>query len=173
MKVISDMQAVAVEAAAAAAEPAAEPMDIDARSRKDNDPIHDVWLECEIDRSLIPPPKSDLSPSDQTQVTTLTAFFQAVPWGAQLPTLTFHVLGAHPSVAHSLIGDQMWKEVWGEKYGRVTAEHMVPYCILNVLKLAVEQRQEVPNTEALEDGRNRWVEAKRSAAARRARGSPY
>ena len=140
---------------------------------RDNDPIHDVWLECEIDKSLIPPPKSDLAPSDQTQVTRLTSFFQAVPWAAQLPTLTFHVLGAHPSMAHSLVGDQMWKDVWGEKSSRVTTEHMVPYCILNVLKLAVEQRQEVPNNESLEEGRNRWAEAKRAAAARRARGSPY
>ena len=107
------------------------------------------------------------------QVTTLTSFFQAVPWGAPLPTLTFHVLGAHPSVVHGLIGDQMWQEVWGEKHNRITTQHMVPYCILNVLKLAVEQRQDVPSAEALEEGRNRWTEAKRAAADRRSRGSPY
>ena len=153
---------------------AAEPQTSEAAAApKDNDPSRDVWLECLIDPKLIPPPNEALPASDQEQITTLAAFFKAVPWGATLPTLTFHVLGIHPSVAHGLVGDQLWQAIWGEKQGRVTTEHMVPYCILNVLKLAVEQGKSVPTEMALEEGRKRWTEAKRAATIRRERGSPY
>ena len=140
---------------------------------EDNEPELDLWRELTPDASLLPNPAGTPTEAEATQLDTLAAFFGAVPWGSPLPALTFHVLGAHPSVVHGLIGDEMWKEAWGEKQGRITNAHMIPYSILNVLKLAVERRQMQPDADALENGKLRWQTAKKEATLRRVRATPY
>ena len=50
---------------------------------------------------------------------------------------------------------------------------MVPYSILNVLNFAVEQTQTQPDDGALEDGKTRWLEARKEAAKRREHGAQY
>ena len=140
----------------------------------DNDPATDLWRELTADISMIPTLPSPMPDSEQKkQVTTLSAFFAAIQWGAPLPAMTFHVLGAHPSVVHGLIGDSMWKECWGDKHARITTQHIIPYSILNVLKFAVERAKATPDTATLENGKARWKEARTEAAKRRERGGPY
>ena len=67
----------------------------------------------------------------------------------------------------------MWNEAWGEKSGRITNEHIIPYSILNVLKLAVERTQTTPDLDTLENGKERWAAAKKEAAKRREHGAQY
>ena len=139
----------------------------------DNDPEKDVWRELTPDINLLPKAEGQLGDNDQKQLDLLAAVFTAVPWGAPMPALTFHVLGAHPSIVHGLIGDHMWKEVWGEKHSRITEAHIVPYSVLEVLKLAVERWKVQPDAETIKCGKERWHEAKTEAAKRRVRNSPY
>ena len=139
----------------------------------DNDPDLDLWREFKADVNLLPTAPTALADTDKAQVTTLAAFFAAIPWGATLPAVTFHVLGAHPSVVHGLIGDSMWQECWGEKHGRITPAHIVPYSLLDVLKFSVERAKATPDSAELEDGKARWHEARKVATERRARGTPY
>ena len=176
------LQLQQLQNAAAGAQPQAAPPTPGAASAQsaaaaaqgeDNEPEVDLWRELTPDASLLPELTGTPSEAEATQLATLAAFFVAVPWGAPLPALTFHVLGAHPSVVHGLIGDEMWKEAWGEKQGRITNAHMIPYSVLNVLKLAVEQRQMQPDADALENGKLRWQTAKKEATLRRVRATPY
>ena len=142
----------------------------------DNDPAADVWLEFTADVSKIPVAPASLAgmkESDRTQVSTLKAFCSAIPWGAPTPAVTFHVIGVHPSVAHGLVGSSMWEECWGEKHGRITTTHIIPYSLFSVLKYAVEQLKDAPDDKTTEEGRNRWTQAKSEAADRRVRGKPY
>ena len=142
----------------------------------DNDPAADVWREFTADVALLPKIPEDLKgmiDADKEQFRLLTAFFAAMPWGAPTPAVTFHVLGAHPSVVHGLVGDTMWEECWGEKHARITNSHIVPFSLIGVLKFAVEQAKATPSTKILEEGKNRWTQAKADATERRKRGSPY
>ena len=139
----------------------------------DNDPLADLWRELAPDVNSLPKPEGAMAASDKKQVDVLSAFFTAVPWGSPLPALTFHVLGAHPSIVHGVIGDKMWQEAWGEKHKRITTTHMVPYSILNVLKLAVERMKILPDADTLADGKARWTAAKEETAKRRQLSTPY
>ena len=67
----------------------------------------------------------------------------------------------------------MWKECWGDKRARITTEHIVPYSVPNVLKVAVQQTNTAPDTATLENGTARWQEARAEAAKRREHGAQY
>ena len=67
----------------------------------------------------------------------------------------------------------MWEECWGEKHGRITTTHIVPYSILNVLKYAVAQTTTQPDATELEEGETRWQQARTDAAKRREHGANY
>ena len=168
MQKIQDLQA----AAATPSAPTEEGSTVDA----DNDPASDVWREFSADISKVPVAPGSLQamePSDKAQVTTLKAFCAAIPWGAPTPAVTFHVLGTHPSIAHGLVGDGIWRDCWGEKHGRITTSHIVPYSLFSILKYAVDQVKETPDAKSVEEGKNRWAQAKTEAAERRVRGKPY
>ena len=171
---IARLTATLREASAAAAALPAEESD-DGQSSADNDPAKDLWREfTAADVTLLPTLPSPMPASEQkSQATMLAAFFKAVPWGSTLPALTFHVLGAHPSVVHGIIGDPLWKDCWGDKHGRITNAHIVPYSILNMLKWAVEQAQLIPDATAMEEGKERWLGARADAAKRRGHGAQY
>ena len=160
-------QAVALEQAAANAPPPA-PADTDA----DNDPASDLWREMKVDLALIPK-LENLAPDVELQLATLAAFFAAVPWGSPLPAITFHVMGAHPSTVHTIVGDHLWREVWKEKADKITNSFMVPFSLVNVLKHAVEAAKVQPTDTVVAEGVARLLEAKKIAANRRQRNSPY
>ena len=160
-------QAVALEQAAANAPPPA-PADTDA----DNDPASDLWREMKVDLALIPK-LENLAPDVELQLATLAAFFAAVPWGSPLPAITFHVMGAHPSTVHTIVGDHLWREVWKEKADKITNSFMVPFSLVNVLKHAVEAAKVQPSDTVVAEGVARLLEAKKIAANRRQRNSPY
>ena len=71
------------------------------------------------------------------------------------------------------MGDSIWQECWGEKHARITTTHIVPYSMISVLKYAVEQLNAAPDAKAMEEGKNRWTQAKTEAAERRRHGTPY
>ena len=160
-------------AAAEAAKQVAAANQLKVATGGDNDPMIDLFREMTPDVNELPDPNGPMLGPDKKQVDTLSAFFSAMPWGSSLPALTFHVLGAHPSIVHGLIGDKMWQETWGEKHERITTMHMVPYSILNVAKLALERMKIQPDVDTLADGKARWMEAGVQTSKRRQLSSPY
>ena len=136
---------------------------------KDNDPLSDLHLDFEANKDSLPTLLGTPTEEQRKQLLTLAAFFAAVPWNAQLPALTFHVLGALPSIIHGLTGDAIWQACWGERHPNITTAHYVPFKLLHVVKWIVEQNQtQQPDTAAQEDGRSRYTTAALEATDRTA-----
>ena len=76
-------------------------------------------------------------------------------------------------MVHTLVGDTMWQECWGERHGRVNHTNMVPFKLSNILKWMTEQASLQMQQDDLADGEARYAAAKNAAESRRTGGSPY
>ena len=137
------------------------------------DPMRDLHLDFKADPQLLPVLSGNPSAEQAKQLGCLQALFTAVPWGAPLPTVDFHNLGAHPAFIHGLLGDAMWVDCWKERQGEVTTDHMVPFKIMNILKWLVERDTKSLEEAQLEAGRDRYTAICEAAAQRAKRDGPY
>jgi len=143
------------------------PKDIDAM-------LDDLHREFDAQQALLPPLVGTPDPEQTATLKNLVALFAAVPWGAQMPAVSFHVLGAQPHFVHSLIGDVMWKDCWKSLHSTITEEVMVPFKMMGVLKHVIESYQ-VQESFATNVAAGEELFGKIMAAARerKARGCPY
>ena len=133
----------------------------------------DLWLNFEAQPTLLPPAVEKLPEDQEKAVNLLASLFMAVPWGSQLPAVHFSALGLPPSMVHTLVGDTMWQECWGERHNRVNSCNMVPYKLLNLLKYVTEQPKLQLGTDELERGQDRYEAVQLEAKRRRKLGSSY
>ena len=103
----------------------------------------------------------------------LAALYIAVPWGALLHALSFEAMGVAPPMVHTLVGDTIWQECWGERHGRVNHANMVPFKLSNILKWITEQSTLQMLKNDLAEGEARYKAVKTAADTRRRNGSPY
>ena len=135
--------------------------------------LDDLWLNFDAKPTLLPK-LQDKPPADQqAALNALAALFMAVPWGAQLPAVNFAAIGAPPSVVHTLVGDTVWQDCWGERQGRINAQNMIPFKMLNILKWITEQALLQLEPIDLERGKVRFLAVQQAAQKRRREGSPY
>ena len=170
---IAQLQEAVRLAEEVAAQPAAAPAagQPNTQPATGSDPA-DLWLTFQADVQLLP----QLVPADEEGKTTvgdMATFFAAVPWGTQLPAVTFEQLGALPSCIHTMVGDTMWEGCWQARHGGVTSSHFVPYQLLNLVKWAVEKLQPQHTSEQEQEGRDRYNAVAHAAEQRRKHGSPY
>ena len=133
----------------------------------------DLQLDFRSDTQLLPVLVSNPDEERAKQLACLKALFAAVPWGAQLPTVNFRSLGAHPAFVHGLLGDTMWVDCWKARQADITVDHMVPYKIMNILKWLVERDSSSLEEAQLQLGRDRYLQICNEAAQRPKRGGPY
>ena len=153
---------------AVAPEPAQSlPKDIDAM-------LYDLHREFDAKQALLPPLVGTPDKEQAATLKNLVALFAAVPWGAQMPAVSFHVLGAQPHFVHSLVGDVMWKDCWKSLHSTITGDVLVPFKMMGVLKHVIDsyQAQEsfATNVAAGEELFGKVMDA---ASERKARGCPY
>ena len=61
-------------------------------------------------------------------------------FAGQCPDLTFETLGLPPWVAHAVVGDKIWFQLWGRPKGdKISPQHWVPRQLLGILQFAVPQ----------------------------------
>ena len=167
MEQLMALQNSAGAPAAAATLVLTAPQDVDAM-------LADLHREFDAAEGLLPALDGAPTPEQATTLKKLASLFASIPWGAQLPAVSFHLLGAPPHFIHSLVGDAMWKDCWKEKQGVVKDSSMVPTKMLGIVKWVVEARakQEAYVTDAVAGAEDFRV-ALEAAQARRVLGSPY
>ena len=109
----------------------------------------------------------------ENALNTLAALYTAVPWGVQIPALTFRHLGVSPATVHTLLGDQIWTDCWRERQGRINEENFVPTKMVTILKWITEQAALHLESTALSQGQALYAAAEKDASERRRGGSPY
>ena len=136
--------------------------------------LADLHREFNAQQSLLPPLEGTPSQEQATTLKNLVALFAAVPWGTQMPAVSFHVLGAPPHFVHSLVGDAMWMDCWKDQHSTITDAVMVPFKMMAVLKHVVEsyQTQEAYATN-VDAGTEIYGKVMEAARERKALGSPY
>ena len=137
------------------------------------DATEDLWLEFDAKPELVPKIEVPIPELTETALETLAALFSATPWGAQLPALTFGHLGVQPHMVHTLLGDTMWVQCWGERHGRVNGMNFVPYKMVNVLRWITDQAQPHLEDASKQRGIERFSAIAKAAKDRREGGSPY
>ena len=137
------------------------------------DALDDLRLNFNAEPSLLPTIADPMPKEIEGALDTLAALFTAVPWGVSLPALTFEQLGINPATAHTLLGNTMWEECWGERQGRINGKNFVPTKMLNILKWLTEQAALHLESTALTKGQDRYCMVEKVAAERRRGGSPY
>ena len=146
MRKISDMQAAAATAGEAAAAAAAvpEPMDVGRRSRSVSMDLGlaapvtptlpggrwcaagDLWLEFNADPALLPTTAGTRPQLELAALNVLAALYIAVPWGAQLPALSFEAMGVSPPMVHTWWGTPSGKSAGGSDRGGSTTPTWCP-----------------------------------------------
>ena len=81
--------------------------------------MDDFWLEFDARVELLPELTGKATSEQEVGLNTLAALFVAVPWGATLPALQLQCLGVRPAFAHTMIGDTLWAQCWGDRQGRM------------------------------------------------------
>ena len=136
-------------------------------------PADDLLLEFNAEAELVPKVQDPIPKGYEAALNTLAALFTAVPWGAQLPALTFGQINVMPSMIHTMIGDQMWTECWGERHDRISGHNFVPTKMVTVLKWITEQATLHLAKTAVDQGVAQYAAVAKEAVERRRGGSPY
>ena len=135
--------------------------------------LDDLWLNFNAEPTLLPTMKCKPPADQQAALNALAALFMAVPWGTQLPAVHFAAIGVPPNVVHTLVGDTIWQDCWGERQGRINANNMIPFKMLNILKWITEQALLQLELVDLERRQERFLAVQQAAQKRRREGSPY
>ena len=136
--------------------------------------LDDLNREFDAQQALLPPLVGTPDPEQAATLKNLVALFSAVPWGTQMPAVSFHVLGAPPHFVHSLVGDAMWKDCWKDQHSTVTDAAMVPFKMMGVLKHVVESYQAQGSfTTNVDEGKELFGKVVAAACERKALGCPY
>ena len=76
-------------------------------------------------------------------------------------------------MVHTLLGDKMWADCWGEWHGRINEENFVPIKMVTILKWITEQAALHLENTALKQGQVQYTAVEKDASERRKGGSPY
>ena len=137
------------------------------------EPVDDLWLDFDAEASLLPKVQDPIPKNIENALNTLAALYTAVPWGVQIPALTFRHLGVSPATVHTLLGDKMWTDCWRERHGRINEENFVPTKMVTILKWITEQAALHLENTALKQGQVQYTAVEKDASERRKGGSPY
>ena len=130
-------------------------------------------LDFPAERNQLPELRGKLSAEQQEALMKLHTLLQAVPWGCALPSVQFLNLGINPCHVHTLVGDTLWQACWGERHAAVTAQHAVPYKLMNVVKEALEALAMAPTDTQRTAGGTHYAAVLRLAETRKREGGPY
>ena len=174
-----------LEAAISSAGAASSAIPVDASGTVELDPppavatpvtwtaLDDLRLDFNAEPSLLPSVQDPMPKDIEGALDMLAALLAAVPWGITLPAITFQQLGVGPPMVHTLLGNTMWTECWGERHSRVNNHNYVPTKMMNILKWLTEQASLHLATTALKEGKDRYFMVAEEAAERRKGGAPY
>ena len=133
----------------------------------------DLLLDFAADAELLPKVQDPIPADIEAALDTLAALFAAVPWGAQLPPLTFGQICVPPNMVHTLVGDKIWEACWGERQGRVNGNNFVPNKLVTILKWITEQATLHLDRKTIDQGLLQYSAVAKEATERRKGGSPY
>ena len=136
-------------------------------------PVDDLWLEFDAGPELVPKIAVPIPKHIEEALQTSASLFSAIPWGAQLPALTFGQLGVQPHMVHTLTGGAMWEQCWGERQARINDLNYLPYRLINVLRWIADQAKPLLNAAAKESWQKMLNSIESATKERRQRGAPY
>ena len=101
-------------------------------------------------------------------------FYQHVGLGG-IPAVTFQGLAVPPHIAHTLMGDTIWKSYWDVSSSEVTADQFIPHTMHNALRYVVNTKSQ--QLEAMAEAKDaafaKLQAAKQAADTRRKAGDPF
>ena len=164
-------QAAELERVKGTAAPAAIGISEDDAKRTEAAMLADLRIDFPADAAQVPAvDESTLTAKQTATLDNLEVLFAAVPWGGQLPAVTFHLLGAEPSFVHTLVGDAIWKACWRDRHHCVNSAQFIPFKMAGILKWMMSQRGTKHAAAKQEEGKAQYEVVEAEAKKRRLAG---
>ena len=133
---------------------------------------HDLSLDFPAEVAQLPA-HDNIDAELKAAAAKLHTLLSVVPWGSSLPAVQFMHLDIQPCQVHGLVGDAIWQACWTDRHAAITAQHAVPYKLLNIAK-TVAQNLTLTTTDAQKaEATDRYAAVVKDATNRRKAGGPY